>query len=110
MQSAFIYLLRAYACDVQSHREVIDIELNRLTTRITGLNISRLEAIAPQIFKCSQAVVQLTPPTTKILPSVSVLSAGAQLIVVVNDYLAVNSPENDSEVAALLTQLRRDLP
>jgi hypothetical protein len=95
---------------VQSSLQVIETELNRVSIRVTGLNVSRLEAFAPRIHRCAQAVVQLTPESPDILPSVGITAAIAQLNVVVKDYLATNSPESNYEVAALLTQLRRDLP
>ena len=95
---------------MQKSRDAIRVELDRVTTRVTGLNLTRLETVAPQIHLCSQAILQLTPETPEILPFVSAAATIAQLNVVVQDYLATNPTESDSDVAALLTQLRRDLP
>ena len=95
---------------MQDPKHVIEAELNRVSIRVTGLNASRLEAFAPRIYQCAQAVVVLTPESPDILPAVGISAAIAQLNVVVHDYLAADSPEIDQEVAALLTQLRRDLP
>jgi hypothetical protein len=86
------------------------MELDRVTTRTIGLNLTRVEAVAPRIHLCAEAILQFTPETPKFLPTVGAAATIAQLNLVVHDYLATRNTESDSEVAALLTQLRRDLP
>jgi hypothetical protein len=104
----------AYAYGVTSDRERILTELNRTTTRISGLNPTRLEPCAVAIHSCAQQILDLTPGAHPQLPVIGLSGANAQLTVISRDYLelteSANLYTNDSVVAELLTQLRRDLP
>lgn len=114
LQSALNYSLCTYASQVQSARERILIELDRITTRTTSLNLTRLENCTDAIHSCAQKIVDLTHTPTKELPTLAPHALSAQLIVVVRDYLAESAddpqPRTDSTVADLLENLRRDLP
>lgn len=104
----------AYAYGVTSDRERIQTELNRITTRVSGLNLNRLEPFAVNIHFCSQQILQLTPGSHPELPVIGLSGVNAQLVVITRGYLQLTESThhhtNDSAVAELLTQLRRDLP
>lgn len=114
LQSALNYSLCTYASQVQSERDRIHIELDRITTRTTSLNLTRLENCADAIHSCAQEIVDLTHTPTKKLPTLAPHALSAQLIVVVRDYLSRSADksqsQSDSTVADLLEKLRRDLP
>lgn len=93
---------------------MILVELDRITTRVVSLNLTRLGSSAATIHLCAQAIVDLTYSPTKFLPEVSATALAAQLTVVVRDYLTLTAAgsnvEADMRVAGLLKNLRRDLP
>lgn len=114
LRSSFNWVNPAYAYGVTSDREMIRTELNRITTRISGLNPTRLEPFVETIHSCAQKILDLTPGAHPQLPVIGLSGVNAQLIVISRDYLelteSANHYTNDSVVAELLTQLRRDLP
>lgn len=91
-------------------RERIHKELDRIATRLTGLNVTRLESCASRVFDCAQQIADLTPGNHPPLPIVGVTAVGAQITVITRDYLSERNQTHDTLVADLLTQLRRDLP
>ncbi|MCF8530101.1 MAG: hypothetical protein K9G05_02540 [Candidatus Nanopelagicales bacterium] len=95
---------------MENNRELMTTELDRITRRLTGINLTRLLPVVPVVYACAQAILDLTPGTYPPLPVVGAPAASAQLSVIVQDYLAQPSTDNDGAVAGLLTQLRRDLP
>ena len=99
---------------MQSARESIEIELDRITTRTTSLNLGRLEKCSPIIHTCAQQIVDLTFSRLRELPDIATPAITAQLVVVVRDYLTASEsnpdPDRDELVAELLKNLRRDLP
>ena len=103
-----------YAYAVTSERERIRTELDRITTRVSGLNLTRLEPLALTIHSCAQKILDLTPGNHPELPLIGLSGINAQLTVISRDYLELTESANDytkdSAVAELLTQLRRDLP
>jgi len=106
-----------YASWVENFRDDIARELDRITTRLTGLNGVRLEATknlvhtcANEIFSMSQSVGTEKPPVETQLPEVGNSAVAAQLIVVTRDYLSTPPSPADEQAFELLTQLRRALP
>ena len=99
---------------MQSARESIEIELDRITTRTSSLNLDRLEKCSPIIHACAQQIVDLTFSRLRELPDIATPAITAQLVVVVRDYLTASEakadPDRDELVAELLKNLRRDLP
>ncbi len=95
-------------------RERIYTELDRICHRVTGLNPTRLETCAHSIHACAQEILNLTPDAQKQLPVIGLSGVSAQLTVITRNYLefteSLKPHLNDSAVADLLTQLRRDLP
>jgi hypothetical protein len=104
----------AYAYAVTSERERIRTELDRIATRVSGLNLTRLEPFALTIHSCAQKILDLTPGMHPELPMIGLSGINAQLTVISRDYLELTKSANDytkdSVVDELLTQLRRDLP
>lgn len=95
-------------------RTRIYTELNRISTRVSGLNLTRLESCAHLIHSCAQEILHFTPDAHTTLPVVGPSGVSAQLTVITRNYLELtetdSAPARDSDVADLLTQLRRDLP
>lgn len=97
-----------------SERDRILTELDRINTRVSGLNVTRLQSCAGAIYSCAQEILYLSASTSDPLPKIGMNGIGAQLMVITRDYLTVTGeicdPASDLLVADLLTQLRRDLP
>ena len=108
-----------YASWVENFRDDIARELDRITTRLTGLNGERLEYSATLVHGCAAKILSMTRNAGENnenrpseLPLVGSTAAAAQLTVVTRDYLdcAPSSNQECHEVLDALTQLRRALP
>lgn len=100
-------------------RETIQVEADRVIDRLTGMPITRVdEAVRISVRDAAQRIVDRTPdperPADARVPIVGPSALGAQLAVVVRDYLETTTAASDdaavAEVAEVLTQLRRSLP
>jgi hypothetical protein len=101
---------------VRQPREQIDIETNRIVDRLNGLPMNRVnEALQDSVRAAAQQVVDIhadpTRPGSASVPVVGASALGAQIAVVVHDYLETpTAASDDAAVAEVLTELRRSLP
>ncbi len=99
----------AYALHVESVREEMLRELDRITIRLASLNPERLAAMDEPIYECAKVIWGSTPKCEHELHKVGPSAYAAQLTVLTRDLLARN-PEGEPTAAAALTELRRALP
>jgi hypothetical protein len=96
---------------MESLRDEILRELDRITIRLTGLNPERLAAMGQPVFECATVILKATKEQEREheLNAVGPSAFAAQLTVLTRELLAHN-PEGESNAAAALTELRRALP
>ena len=98
------------------NHEEVDVEADRIVNRLTTMPIGRIdEALIEQVRDAAQRIVDLTPdpsrPPSARMPKVGPSALGAQVAVVVREYLDMRTAaSDDAAVAEVLTQLRRSLP
>jgi len=101
---------------VRQPREQIGIEAGRVVDRLNGMPMNRVdEAVSLSVRDAAQQIVERTAdptrPDSAQVPIVGASALGAQIAVVVRDYLeTTTAASDDAAVAEVLTELRRSLP
>lgn len=96
---------------VESVREEMLRELDRITIRLASLNPERLATMDEPVYRCAKAIWHATPKddVNHELPQVGPTAYAAQLTVLTRDLL-VSNPNGVADAAAALTELRQSLP
>jgi hypothetical protein len=94
---------------MESVREEMLRELDRITIRLASLNSERLAAMDDSVYRCATAIWRATQGREHKLNRVGPTAYAAQLTVLTQDLLALN-PNGEPQAAAALTELRRALP
>lgn len=94
---------------MESIREEILRELDRITVRLSSLNPERLAAMDQEVFRCASAIWSATPGRDRELNKVGPTAYAAQLTVLTRDLLEHES-EGETQAVAALSELRRVLP
>ncbi len=106
---AIKYPMCAYAGFVETVREEMVRELDRISIRLASLNLERLAAMADLVYECATGIWNSSDEGARELPRVGPTAYCAQITVLTQDLLA-QSPDGNPEAAAALTALRRALP
>ena len=96
---------------MESLREEMLRELDRITIRLASLNPERLSAMDESVYRCAKVIWRATEgdDIDHELPRVGATAYAAQLTVLTRDLL-VSIPTGEPEAAAALTELRQILP
>ena len=96
---------------MESLREEMLRELDRITIRLTSLNPERLATMDESVYQCAKAIWRATQghDVDHELPRVGPTAYAAQLTVLTRDLL-VSNPNGEHDAAAALTELRQLLP
>jgi hypothetical protein len=94
---------------MESVREEMLRELERITIRLASLNPERLAAMDESVYRCATVIWRATQGHDHELSRVGPTAYAAQLTVLTRDLLLQN-PNGEPEAAAALTELRRALP
>ena len=96
---------------MESLREEMLRELDRITIRLASLNPERLAAMDESVYRCAKVIWRATEGNDidHELPRVGATAYAAQLTVLTRDLL-VSIPNGEPEAAAALTEMRQILP
>jgi hypothetical protein len=96
---------------MESLREEMLRELDRITIRLASLNPERLAEMDEPVFRCATRLRGATSgeDINHELPRVGPTAYAAQLTVITRDFL-VSKPNGEPDAAAALTELRQSLP
>ena len=96
---------------MESAREEMLRELDRITSRLASLNPGRLEAMDEPVFRCATRLQRATQnqDLDHELPRVGPTAYAAQITVLTREVL-VNNPDGQHDAAEALTELRQALP
>jgi hypothetical protein len=94
---------------MESVREEMLRELDRITVRLASLNPERLDAMDESVYLCATAIWSATQGNNHELNRVGPTAYAAQLTILTRDLL-MQKPDGEPDAAAALTELRRILP